>query len=173
MTTATKVERATKRRQRNARSVKHFAFGATSGYRLEDVGIPTHCLQTAAATCRFTFQGPRSVGTDKAGKNWGEWIRTRIQSPAPSLHGLTWQTTNDQWSSGDGHDNADLILGCFDLSTADVFDQWGQPTQGEKYELDLLTIVETLRPAMIAADAMMDDPDPRTHARGRQLANAL
>jgi len=136
----------------------HIAFKAKTYTRYNlDFGKAAGCLieflsatdaETAAATCRFAIQGPRSVGTKQSGKNWGEWIRTRIQSWAKPNNDV-WQSHPNGWFSGDGHSNANALLACFDLSLEDVFAEWGRPVKGQRYYLTLQEIVERLQPTLV------------------------
>jgi len=181
MTTATqtKIEKANAEWERNGRSAKHWAFGETCGYRLEDIGIPSDRAKTAAATCRFEVIGSaawegRETENRPTMTGQGRTFRTRLQTygHAPSDN-FGRVTARSKWAQSDAVAGANDILGCFDLAMRDVLDHYGNVDPTDIMVLDLMDIVETLRPGIVAADSMMNDPDPRTHARGRQLANAL
>lgn len=104
--------------------------------------LPLHVCNAALATCRITLQGPKSVG--EKGKNWGRWIRMRMQTLGYRPGGIETVQSAGMWQRTDSHDAANAVLACFGLSLDDVFAKYGEPGEGEKRILDLHTIVHDL-----------------------------
>ena len=125
--------------------------------------LPEGCLETALATCRFCFQGPKSVGKTGKPKNWGHWVRTRMQSAGifPDGFGQNWrfavQREGRDWISFDCHQIASDILAFVGITINDVYDKYGKPGQGEKYIVDLATIIREIAP-----DCLSDMPTTAT-----------
>jgi hypothetical protein len=104
--------------------------------------LPDACLETALATCRFCFQAPKSVGGKK--KNWGHWVRTRMQTGGNipiGIGGYAVQRQSREWISFDAHQAVTEILEYLGLTLDDVYDMYGKPAEGCKYVVDLTTIV--------------------------------
>jgi len=134
---------------RSSRSRKNFQLAS----RLTEVrypGLPLSVAKTVVATCRFCVQGPESVG--QSAKNWGQWVRTRIQTHGYRPRLSVWQGTGG-WLTGDSQDCANYVLEPFNLTIQDVFDYFGQPTIGKTYMVDLVDIVQALRPELVADEA--------------------
>lgn len=135
------------------RPSRHFRIADRVAHLLESI-LPAFVCAHAVASCRFTIQGPRSVGL--AGKNWGEWVRTRLKTgginPSRGLAptGDVWQ--GDGVKSGDAHRNADMILEPFGLSIQDVLAHYGEPIVGERYDVDLVDVIEALSPQLLATE---------------------
>ena len=127
-------------------SSRHFRIADQIGHLLEKV-LPKIACSAAIVSCRFTIQGPESVG--QKSRNWGRWIRTRLNTfgHRPSID--IWQ--GKHVLSGDGHSNANVILNCFGLSINQVLDHYGIPKHGEMYHLTLIEVIETL-----AKDLVLD-----------------
>jgi len=129
------------------RKAHHYDVGGVLGRYLETV-LPPEVCQTAFATARFVIQGPESVGRDA--KNWGEWVRTIVQT-----HGETpginhaWQDRKGGWISGDSREAANSILDCFDLDLTDIFRFFGDPEPGKIYAIDLVDVLEAIKPDFI------------------------
>ena len=130
------------------RTKRHFDFGDQFGHLLSP--ILSRNLATAAASCRFTIQGPNSVG-DTA-KNWGTWIRTNIQTDGerPQCR-HAWQIQKSGWISGDSHEAANVILDCFGLTIDHVFEHYGAPEWGVVYHVDLADVIAALAPEIMQA----------------------
>lgn len=126
------------------RTQRHFKVGRKYASMLVDAGIvDADVAETAIASCRFTVQGPESVG--QGAKNWGSWIRTNILTygKRPNASAKAWQ--NRRWGawSADSHAAADTILAAFGMSLdEDVFAQYGDPTEGVCYSIDLVDLLE-------------------------------
>lgn len=137
-----------KEKDNGKRSARHFTFGDRCGHLMRSL-LPLPFCAAAAATCRFTIQGPESVG--ESGKNWGQWIRTRIQTNGERIFGATWQgNIGRKWISADSERAANQILGCFaGITTDEIFAHFGVPNIGEKYDIDLLDVVTALRPGLL------------------------
>ena len=114
--------------------------------------LPADCLATALATCRFCFQGPKSVGATGKKKNWGHWVRTRMQSSGNFPNGFgvnrdyACQRQGNQWVSLDSHEVVAQMLAHVGLTLEDVYNRYGRPEQGEKYVVDLITIIRDMAP---------------------------
>jgi len=107
--------------------------------------LPDHVLEAAIATCRFEFQGPESVGLQS--KNWGEWIRTNIQTfgNIPNGYGQVGPISCQRkhwWLSFDSRQIVEDILSYIDLTIDDVYEAFGKPELGEKYTVDLCEIIK-------------------------------
>jgi hypothetical protein len=98
--------------------------------------LPADVQEAAMATCRFTLQAPKSVGRNA--KNWGRWIRMRMQTfgRKPQVNTAV-QTLGSGWISTDSHEAANAILGCFGVTLDDVYDAYGKPEEGQKVEISL------------------------------------
>lgn len=116
--------------------------------------LPKHVCNAAMATCRLTLQGPNSVG--QGAKNWGQWIRMRMQTFGHVPNGLAAAVQKaHHWISTDSHEAANVVLGCFGLSLDDVFSHYGIPEEGETYALDLCDLVTTIAPDFVTEGATM------------------
>lgn len=128
------------------RKSKNWAW-AKANVALLDI-FPIHVREAALATCQFVFQAPESVGDVR--KNWGKWVRTRLQTFGHKPAGLTGVVTgvqkNGDWIGMDSTAGANLILKCFGLSVDAIYDAYGSPGFGGKYTLDLCEIVTRLAP---------------------------
>jgi hypothetical protein len=112
--------------------------------------LPAEVCSSAIATCQFTIQAPNSVGATK--KNWGEWVRTRLQTFGQKLNGLAAATqSNGNWLSFDSREAANIILGAFGLSLDSIYEAYGMPEEGQKMTLDLPSIIQRLAPEFLSA----------------------
>jgi len=104
--------------------------------------IPKDVAETAIATCRITVQGPKAVGTERRGKNWGEWIRTRMQTFGRTIQGYGNEgdpavQSSGHWKSFDNHQIVADLLDCMGFTMDDFWNEYGHPSEGEKYVVDL------------------------------------
>ena len=134
------------------RTKRHFDFGAALGHLLRQI-LPQinrfgSVTDNAAATCRFTVQGPDAVGDPDKGQNWGRWIRTRMQTHGEHPIGAKWQV-GARFVTADSEDAANSILVAFGIDVDEVYRAWGQPDTGVVYVLDLVDIVTELRPELL------------------------
>ena len=132
-----------------SRASRKFDFGDLFGCLLRTL-LPLSYCPVAAATCRFTVQGPESVGDADNGQNWGRWIRTRLQTNGqePGV-GNKWQLGRGREASADSEAAADSILNCFGLTVKKLYEAFGQPDEGVIYSVDLFTVVSQLRPDLM------------------------
>lgn len=137
--------------QKHVRNSRHYSFGDNVGCRMLSDILPREVACIAATTCRFTIQGPESVGV--AHKNWGQWIRTNMQTHGniPRMR-HAWQCRKDGWIGADSREAAELILDCFGLSVDDLFKHFGQPQIGKVYQVDLVDVVSALAPDIARVD---------------------
>lgn len=128
---------------RNAwRSTAAWDWAKKNANLLHDI-LPEHVCEAAAATCRITLQGPESVG-DKA-KNWGQWIRMRMQTFGHTPFHLSAAVQQDHhWISTDSREAVNVVLDCFGLTLDDVFAHYGEPEEGEIRTIDLYDVVTDL-----------------------------
>lgn len=126
------------------RPSRYFRIADQVGNRLESILPPIVCSM-AVASCKFTVQGPKSVG--EAGKNWGRWVRTRLQAGGYRPELGIWQ--GERIISADSHEAADLILDPLGISIYDVIDHYGEPMVGVKYDVDLVDVIEALAPELL------------------------
>lgn len=112
--------------------------------------LPEHVREAAMATCRITLQGPKSVG--KTAKNWGRWIRMRMQTFGHAPTGIGTVQIMSNWIGTDSHDAVNAILECFELSLDDVFDRYGEPEQGQTRQLNLCELVTAIAPDFAATE---------------------
>ena len=105
--------------------------------------LPDHVCEAAMATCTITLQGPESVG--RRAKNWGQWIRMRMQTfgHIPNHLSAAVQKSREGIST-DSREAVEVILDCFGLTLDDVFSYYGVPETGEKMTLNLCDIVARL-----------------------------
>lgn len=128
----------------NWRSRRHWEWAETWASLFYGM-LPKHVCNAAMATCRITLQGPQSVG--QQAKNWGRWIRMRMQTFGHIPDGLrTAAQRQHHWIATDSHTAAEQILACFGLSLDDVFAHYGKPAEGEKMTIDLIDLVTSLAP---------------------------
>lgn len=100
---------------------------------------------TAIATCRFVFHGPKSVRAND--KNWvNTIIQTGGQFPSGygSVRNFSCHRTHNTWVSLKCHEIVSDILQRVGLTIDDVYEEYGTPSVGCKYELKLIDIVRQL-----------------------------
>jgi len=108
---------------------------------LEDL-FPLHVCEAAAATCRLQLRGLKSHGNQ-----WGKGVVTFMQTnghrPAHLENDVQ---VRGKWIELDAHASADLVLGCFGITMDDVYGHFGEPSPGERIDLDLYQIVAAIAP---------------------------
>ena len=118
---------------------RNFDWAATCKDAFSKI-FPEHICETAIATCRFLL-----LGKDANGNKYGKGFRTFMQTYGNVPVGLR----NDvqirhNWIELDAHESANLILGCFGLSTDDVYRLVGVPVDGEQIDISLHDIVNAI-----------------------------
>ena len=123
------------RTQRCSFTKSELEFAKNHQHRL--AALFPFATETVLATCRFRVQGPWAQG------NWGFGVRTRLQSygHSPDLKGVTWQNNRNGAISADSIPAADSILECFGITMLDIVGYFGNPQQGEQYEVSLAEVV--------------------------------
>ena len=110
--------------------------------------LPENALSAAILTCKFTVQGPQSVGATVS-KNWGRWTRTRLATyshaiPKQALYAT--QRFGRNWLGFDSEMAVNDILSFAGLSISDVLNHFGNPGIREKYEVSLLEVLDKVKP---------------------------
>ena len=123
-----------------ARPSHHWKFGKECGLQLD-------CLSSlvrpvAAATCRIEIQGINSIGNE-----WGLGLAMRMQTYGEAPFGVGDDgepcfSHCGNWVSTHSRQALEIVLNCFDLTVDKLLEKYGEPSQGEKYRLDLCEIVQ-------------------------------
>jgi len=163
------------------------AFGAVSGHRLVECGIPSQLCKTAAATCEISLMGwrrgmhdgdaPRNRERHFLSGRWGH-IKLATCGELPKQpqqwRGSTGNTARFVYA--DNFAAINTVLSCFGLNIERVI-QWATNGNGlqedDRVTLSLREIVTALCPVMTATDALLGDTNPHIHATARQTAMAL
>lgn len=122
---------------RNWRKSDHWDWAKENAAKLDGV-LPNTTQEAALATCWFELRGLNSRGNTR-----GKGILTHMQTFGERPVGVpkVGCQIHHHWIELDSHESADAILEVFDLTTADIYEHFGQPAEGETVKLDLMDVV--------------------------------
>lgn len=130
-------------RQNGWRRTGHWEW-AKQWASLFDGILPVEVCEAAMATCRLSLRDKDSTA---AGGAWGFAVLTFMQTFGHEPGGIVTQIRKaHNWVTLQAAESADVILGCFGLTLADVIDHYGMPEEGEKIDLDLCELVTAIAP---------------------------
>ena len=138
------------------RTARHFNFGEKLGH-LMALLMPMHTCVNAAATCKFEIIGSnawkgRESGNRPGKTGQGRTFRTSMKTLGHQPTGNFGKMTQfSQWAVSNAVAGANDILGCFDITMQEAVDRFGNVDPTEIKRIDLVDIVESLRPDLVAA----------------------
>ena len=146
------------RQDQGKRTRRHFDFGDKCGVLLRNL-IPLSYCAVATATCRFQILGSkawpgrkvgdRPVSTEKEGRIFLTRMQTNGIQPSPYWKAASGNRA--KWATSNSIEGANDVLAPFQLEMRDVISHFGNVTPTSTKELDLVEIVEALRPGLLQA----------------------
>ena len=140
------------------RTKRHFDFGERFGILVRNL-MPIHAAPCALATCRIHIMGWRKGNHDgdaprdsrnEPFRGQGRWVHTRMKTLAANVNNFVKKGPRARWSYADNFDAADTLLACFGgITVQEILDHYGNVGPDDRLELDLVEIVETLRPGLM------------------------
>lgn len=114
-------------------------------------------IVTAIATCRIHIQGAKS--TVARGKNWGNWVRTRMQTFGGRITGYNpgkdyKLALQGQWASFNCERILSDLLFCLGdkITVQNFYDFYGEPEKGKIYVVDFVDVIANLAPELLKID---------------------
>ena len=143
------------RKDHGKRQNRHFQFGDAYGHKLSEL-LPESVCSVAAATCRFYIIGAEAWPGRKTAQCPGEGrtFRTRMMTfgNVPSDNWKTGTTARAKWAQTDSVAGSNDVLDCFGLQMWDVLEHFGNVEPTEIKEIDLLDVIEALRPEIFGKE---------------------